>query len=71
MEVSNDGPAPADNPSQQFLDLSNADQQIASFGAAITGAFVQGFQDRIIPAIQNQGANLANHMAEGVVQRGA
>ena len=71
MEVSNDGPPPPDNPPQHFLDLSNVGTQIAAAGALFTGAILSGAQSVIVPALEAQGAQIANHMVEAIAQRAA
>jgi hypothetical protein len=54
---------------QHYLDLSHIGQQLQAHAALTASALIQGFQNQIIPAIQQQGANLADHVANMAGQR--
>ena len=71
---SDQGPPPggdvemAEQP-QHFLDLSHVGQQMQAHAALTAGALIQGFQNQLIPAIQQQGRNLADHVVNMAGQR--
>ena len=66
---SDQGPGDDAEMPQHYLDLSHIGQQLQAHAALTAGALIQGFQNQIIPAIQQQGANFADHVANMAGQR--
>ena len=66
---SDQGPGDDAEMPQHYLDLSHIGQQLQAHAALTAAALIQGFQNQIIPAIQQQGATFADHVANMAGQR--